>query len=54
MSDPRAGDGAHAPLVEAWTLSCEQDGRVLRAVPVVVRGQQVGVDLEECSHPWNR
>jgi hypothetical protein len=44
-----------APLVEAWTLTCERDGRVLQTVPVVVeRGQQVSVDLKECSRLWNR
>jgi hypothetical protein len=44
-----------APLVEAWTLTCEKDGQVLQTVPVVVeRGQQVSVDLKECSRLWNR
>jgi hypothetical protein len=44
-----------APLVEAWTLTCEKDGRVLQTVPVVVeRGQQVSVDLKECSRLWSR
>jgi hypothetical protein len=44
-----------APLVEAWTLTCEKDGRVLETVPVVVeRGQQVSIDLKECSRLWNR
>ena len=43
-----------APLVEAWTLTCERDGRVLQTVPVVVdRGQQVSVDLKECARRWN-
>jgi len=44
-----------APLVEAWTLTCERDGQVLQAVPVVVdRGQQVSVDLKECTRRWTR
>ena len=44
-----------APLVEAWTLTCEKDGAVLQSVPVVVeRGQQVSVDLKECSRRWGR
>ena len=44
-----------APLVEAWTLTCERDGRVLQTVPIVVeRGQQVSVDLKECTRRWNR
>ncbi|GAA1448461.1 M14 family zinc carboxypeptidase [Mycobacterium cookii] len=44
-----------APLVEAWTLTCEKDGQVLQTVPVVVeRGQQVRVDLKECSRRWGR
>jgi len=43
-----------APLVEAWTLTCERDGRVLQTVPVIVdRGQQVSVDLKECTRRWN-
>ena len=44
-----------APQVEAWTLTCEKDGRVLQSVPVVVeRGQQVSVDLKECTRRWAR
>ncbi len=44
-----------APLVEAWTLTCEQDGQVLQTVPVVVeRGQQVRLDLRECRSRWGR
>ena len=43
-----------APLVEAWTLTCERDGRVLQTVPVIVdRGQQVSIDLKECARRWN-
>ncbi|WP_100499645.1 M14 family zinc carboxypeptidase [Geodermatophilus chilensis] len=37
-------------LVEAWTLTCERDGRVAQRVPVVVdRGQQLRVDLTACG-----
>ncbi|WP_242611095.1 M14 family zinc carboxypeptidase [Blastococcus saxobsidens] len=37
-------------LVEAWTLTCERDGRVVERVPVVVdRGQQLRVDLKACG-----
>jgi hypothetical protein len=37
-------------LVEAWTLTCERDGRVVQRVPVVVdRGQQLRVDLTACG-----
>jgi hypothetical protein len=37
-------------LVEAWTLTCERDGRVLQRAPVVVdRGQQLRVDLTACG-----
>ncbi|WP_040337173.1 M14 family zinc carboxypeptidase [Candidatus Blastococcus massiliensis] len=37
-------------LVEAWTLTCERDGRVVQRVPVVVdRGQQLRVDLSACG-----
>ena len=44
-----------APLVEAWTLTCEKDGTVLQTVPVIVeRGQQVSVDLRECTRRWGR
>lgn len=44
-----------APLVEAWALTCEKDGQVLQTVPIVVdRGQQVSVDLKECTRRWNR
>ena len=44
-----------APMVEAWTLTCEKDGQVLQTVPVVVeRGQQVSVDLKECTRRWGR
>lgn len=39
-----------APLVEAWTLTCEMDGQVLQTVPVIVeRGQHVKVDLQACG-----
>ncbi|UUZ61513.1 pre-peptidase C-terminal domain-containing protein [Nocardioides sp. B-3] len=44
-----------APLIEAWTLTCEQNGRVLETVPVVVdRGQQVKVDLRVCQQLFTR
>jgi hypothetical protein len=44
-----------APLVEAWTLTCEKSGQVLQTVPIVVdRGQQVSVDLKECTRRWGR
>jgi hypothetical protein len=44
-----------APLVEAWTLTCEKDGQILQSVPVVVeRGQHVKVDLQACRRLWNR
>lgn len=44
-----------APLVEAWTLTCEKNGQVLQTVPVVVeRGQHVDVDLKECTRRWSR
>ena len=44
-----------APLVEAWTLTCEKDGQVLQTVPVIVeRGQHVKVDLQVCGRLWNR
>ena len=44
-----------APLVEAWTHTCERDGRVLQTAPIEVeRGQQVSVDLKECTRRWNR
>ncbi len=37
-------------LVEAWTLTCEQGGRVLQTVPIVIeRGQQVKADLRVCA-----
>lgn len=37
-------------LVEAWTLTCEQGGRVLQTVPIVIeRGQQVKADLRACA-----
>ena len=40
-------------LIEAWTLSCEKDGKVLQQVPVVVdRGEQVKVDLKTCIARW--
>ena len=40
-------------LIEAWTLSCEKNGKVLEQVPVVVdRGQQVKVDLKTCIARW--
>ncbi|HEX5917638.1 MAG TPA: M14 family zinc carboxypeptidase [Nocardioides sp.] len=39
-----------APLVEAWTLTCEMDGQVRQTVPVIVeRGQHVKVDLQACG-----
>ncbi|PVG84395.1 carboxypeptidase [Nocardioides gansuensis] len=39
-----------APLVEAYTLTCEVDGQVRQTVPVIVdRGQQVKVDLGRCA-----
>ena len=44
-----------APMVEAWTLTCEKAGQVLQTVPVVVdRGQQVSVDLKECARRFGR
>jgi hypothetical protein len=37
-------------LVEAWTLTCERDGRVVQRVPVVIdRGQRLKVDLTACG-----
>jgi hypothetical protein len=37
-------------LVEAWTLTCERDGRVLQRVPVVIdRGQQLRLNLSACG-----
>jgi hypothetical protein len=40
-------------LIEAWTLSCMKDGKVLEQVPVVVdRGEQVKVDLAKCISRW--
>jgi len=37
-------------LIEAWTLTCEIDGKVVEQVPVVVdRGQRRLVDLEVCG-----
>lgn len=39
-----------APLVEAYTLTCEVDGQVRQTVPVIVdRGQRVKVDLRACG-----
>ncbi len=36
-------------LIENWTLTCEQNGKVLQTVPVVVgRGEQAKVDLSTC------
>ena len=36
-------------LIENWTLTCEQNGKVLQSVPVVVgRGEQAKVDLSTC------
>ncbi|WP_297622840.1 M14 family metallopeptidase [Nocardioides sp.] len=44
-----------APMIEAWTLTCERNGQVLQSVPVVVeRGQHVKVDLRVCGQLWNR
>ena len=38
-----------APLVEAWTLTCEMGGQVRQTVPVIIeRGQQLKVDLRHC------
>jgi hypothetical protein len=40
-------------LIEAWTLSCMKDGKVLEQVPVVVdRGEQVKADLTKCMSRW--
>jgi hypothetical protein len=40
-------------LIEAWTLSCMKDGKVLEQVPVVVdRGEQVKADLTKCIARW--
>ncbi|HET7689124.1 MAG TPA: M14 family zinc carboxypeptidase [Nocardioidaceae bacterium] len=40
-------------LIEAWTLTCEKNGKVLQSVPVVVdRGEQVKVDLSACRQRW--
>jgi hypothetical protein len=37
-------------LVEAWTLTCERNGRVVERVPVVIdRGQQLRVNLAACG-----
>jgi hypothetical protein len=37
-------------LVEAWTLTCERDGRVVQRVPVVIdRGQQLRLNLTACG-----
>jgi murein tripeptide amidase MpaA len=39
-----------APLVEAYTLTCEIDGVVRQTLPVIVdRGQRVKVDLRACG-----
>ncbi|MGH3459466.1 M14 family zinc carboxypeptidase [Aeromicrobium sp.] len=36
-------------LIENWTLTCEQNGKVLQTEPVVVgRGEQAKVDLSTC------
>jgi hypothetical protein len=36
-------------LIENWTLTCEQNGKVLQTVPVVIdRGEQAKVDLSTC------
>jgi hypothetical protein len=36
-------------LIEAWTLTCEQDGQVLQQVPVIIdRGEQAKIDLGTC------
>ena len=44
-----------APQVESWTLTCEKDGQVLQTASIVIdRGQQLSVDLKECSRRWNR
>nr|MBA2528695.1 carboxypeptidase [Euzebyales bacterium] len=40
-------------LIEAWTLSCEKNGKVLEQVPLIVdRGQQAKVDLKACISKW--
>ena len=39
-----------APQVESWTLTCEKERQVLQTASIVVdRGQQVSVNLKECS-----
>ncbi len=39
-----------APLVEAWTLTCERGGEVRQVLPIVVdRGQHVRVNLQACG-----
>ena len=36
-------------LIENWTLTCEQDGKVLQQVPVIIdRGEQSKIDLRTC------
>jgi hypothetical protein len=36
-------------LIEAWTLTCEKDGKVLQQVPVIIdRGEQSKIDLSTC------
>ncbi len=36
-------------LIENWTLTCEQNGKVLQQVPVIIdRGEQSKVDLSTC------
>ena len=43
------------PVIEAWTLSCEVDGRVIEKRPVVVdRGQIQKVDLNVCVREAKR
>lgn len=47
----RGHEESTAPLVEAYTLTCERDGEVLGTLPVVVdRGQRVRLNLmKECT-----
>ena len=46
----RASEEQTAPLVEAWTLTCERDGKVLETLPIVIdRGQQMRVNLKACG-----
>ncbi len=54
LFDSTTVDAEEVPgLIEAWTLSCMKDGKVLEQVPVVVdRGEQVKVDLAKCIARW--